>query len=210
MSTSTWSSASRRRAWACATLVRLWSSRTIRRGGGHGPVRLAYSTQSWSPWSACSPCRRKRPLRESDVPTSIASHAGGRSLVLSLPFCLTHLGVWLPGRAASYSASVRSGRGSSERYSGSISVAFYTSSARAAGGGAPTGGLGSQRCIVPRHVNIPTATRCGYLDKPGATSERAMARGAPRSRPRGAQTAPWTGRLARTKERPHSWPVRLA
>jgi hypothetical protein len=126
------------------------------------------------------------------------------------PFCLTHLGVWLPGRAASCSASVRSGRGSSERYCGSISVAFYTSSARAAGGGAPTGGLGSQRCIVPRHVNIPTATRCGYLDKPGATSERAMARGAPRSRPRGAQTAPWTGRLARTKERSHSWPVRLA
>jgi len=38
------------------------------------------------------------------------------------------------------------------RPSGSISVAFYTSSARAAGGGAPTGGLGSQRCIVPRHV----------------------------------------------------------
>jgi PAS domain-containing protein len=67
-----------------------------------------------------------------------------------------------------------------------------------------------RRVTALRHVNIPTATRCGYLDKPGATSERAMARGAPRSRPRGAQTAPWTGRLARTKERSHSWPVRLA
>jgi hypothetical protein len=33
---------------------------------------------------------------------------------------------------------------------------------RAAGGGTPAGGLGSPRCIVPRHVNIPTATRCGY------------------------------------------------
>ena len=75
--TSTWCSASRRRAWACATLVRLSSSRTIRRGAGRGPARLAYSTQSWSPRSACSPCRRKRPLRESDMPTSIALHAGG-------------------------------------------------------------------------------------------------------------------------------------
>jgi hypothetical protein len=84
---------------------------------------------------------------------------------------------------------------------------------RAAGGGAPAGGLGSQRCILPHHVNVPTATRCGFSStsyKPRRPSERAMARGAPRSRQRDAQTAPWPTRPARTRERSQSWPVRLA